>query len=173
MWRLLLLYVAAVSAAAPPPSPPPYNTPPGEAPVVLSSEGLGMSTDALGQGISNFNFSSMGVNNGVVCVCALSRASHALLRAQNCEKTLALLSCRLSCRPHSPRATHQVFDTEFRTCNVCYTQFSNKQVSSPTYIPATSWCSAYRNSACCNADTVAEYVGGQKRRESISLGGCS
>ena len=41
---------------------------------------------------------------------------------------------------------------------MCYTQFANKQVSSPTYIPATSWCSAYRNSACCNADTVAQCV---------------
>jgi hypothetical protein len=123
MWRLLLLYVAAVSAAAPPPSPPPYNTPPGMAPVVLSSEGLGMSTDALGQGISNLNLSSIGVSNGMVCVCALSHASHALMRARNCEKTtrLAVVSTQpspsLSARnapglrhgvPHLQRVLHPV-----------------------------------------------------------------
>ena len=61
---LLALFAGAVSGTAPPPSPPPYNTPPGEAPVVLSSESLGTSSDALGQGIVNFNFSSLGTQNG-------------------------------------------------------------------------------------------------------------
>ena len=61
---LLALCACMVAGTAPPPSPPPYNTPPGEAPVVLSSEALGSSSDALGQGIVNFNFASLGVQNG-------------------------------------------------------------------------------------------------------------
>jgi hypothetical protein len=50
----------------------------------------------------------------------------------------------------------QVFDAEFKRCDVCYTQYLSKQISSPSYIPSTSWCSAYTNAACCNANTVAK-----------------
>jgi hypothetical protein len=53
---LLALFAGAVSGAAPP-SPPPYNTPPGAAPVTLSSDTL--PADSLGQGIVNFNFASL------------------------------------------------------------------------------------------------------------------
>ena len=64
---LLLCCVWRVTAQPPPPgppSPPPYTTPPGEGSVVLTSEGLGASSDALGEGFSFLNYSALGVSNG-------------------------------------------------------------------------------------------------------------
>ena len=37
---------------------------------------------------------------------------------------------------------------------ICYAQYINNQLATPTFMPTNSICSAYGNQGCCNSETV-------------------
>jgi len=42
----------------------------------------------------------------------------------------------------------------WRAPPVCYTQYLQNQLATPTFMPANSTCSAYANAGCCSSETV-------------------
>ena len=46
---------------------------------------------------------------------------------------------------------------------VCYTQYLQNQLATPTFMPRNSTCSAYANRGCCSSETVIRRVAGCAR----------
>ena len=53
---------------------------------------------------------------------------------------------------------------------VCYTQYFQNQLATPTFMPRNSTCSAYANRGCCSSETVRRCA--QRARGEAAPGSC-